>query len=234
MDMSRQKIKLAKAPNLVKNLPQIRFLYYNRTLLITMGNKVELEIKKILQDGNELYKFIILLTNANDEPINGRFKLQKIMYVLSDSVDEIKEQCSYEATNYGPYSKILDEEVRYLKQIGVLTEDVGKITLTRMGKKLAQELYKNEGEETRYRLNKHKDFLNDMTKNEILTYIYSAHPDMIKESIEYDNLKPHMEKHVMSLLKKHKISAQRAGELLNIPQYTVIKKMNAMNMITLR
>ncbi|MCY4490418.1 MAG: hypothetical protein OXC46_03025 [Thaumarchaeota archaeon] len=199
-----------------------------------MGNKVELEIKKIIQDGNELHKFIILLTHSNNEPINGRFKLQKIMYVLSDSVEEIKEQCSYTTTNYGPYSKILDEEVRYLEQIGVLTEDVGKIILTGTGKKIAQELHKNEDEESLYRLNDHKDFLNDMTKDELLTYIYSAHPDMIKKSIEYDDLKPHMEKHVMSLLKKHKISAQRAGELLNIPQYSVIKKMNAMNMITLR
>ncbi len=200
-----------------------------------MGDKVALEIKeKILRDVNVLHKFIILLVNANDEPINGRFKLQKIMYVLSDSVDEIKEQCSYEATNYGPYSKILDEEVRYLKQIGVLTEDVGKITLTGMGKKIAHELYKNEDEETRYRLNKHKDFLNDMTKNELLTYIYSAHPDMIKESIEYDNLKPHMEKHVMSLLKKHKISSERAAELLKQTHTSIIKKMKDMNMIILR
>ncbi|MCY4490566.1 MAG: hypothetical protein OXC46_03765 [Thaumarchaeota archaeon] len=199
-----------------------------------MGYKVELEIKKILQDGNDLHKFIILMTNANDESIKGRLKLQKIMYLISNSIVRIKELCSYESGNYGPYSKILDEEARYLEQIGVLTEDVGKITLTGIGKKIAQELHKNEDEKTLYILNKHKDFLNDMTKNELLTYIYSAHPDMTKKSDEYENLKPHMEKHVMSLLKKHKISAQRAGELLKIPQYTIIKKMNAMNMITLR
>ena len=200
-----------------------------------MGDKVTLEIKeKILQDGNDLHKFIILLTNANDEPIKGMLKLQKMMYLLSDLMEEVKEQCSYVADNYGPYSKVVAEETRYLEQIGVLTGNVGKIALTQLGKEIAHELYKNEDEELRRVLNEYKDFLNSMTRNELLAYIYSAYPDTAKESIEYENLKPNMEKYIMSMVKKYIISSQRASELLNIPQYSVIKKMRDMNMIILR
>ncbi len=199
-----------------------------------MGVKVELEIKKILQDGNDLHKFIILLTNANDEPIKGMLKLQKMMYLLSDLMDEVKEQCSYVADNYGPYSKVVAKEARYLEQIGVLTGNVGEIALTQMGKEIAQELYKNEDEELLEILNEYKDFLNSMTRNELLAYIYSAHPDMIKESIEYENLKPNMEKYVMSMVKKHIISSQRAAELLKQTHTSIIKKMKDMNMIILR
>ena len=199
-----------------------------------MGNKVELEIKKILQDGNDLHKFIILLTNANDEPIKGMLKLQKMMYLLSDKLEEVKEQCNYVADNYGPYSKVVAKEARYLKQIGVLTGNEKEIALTQMGKEIAQELYKNEDEELLMVLNEYKDFLNSMTRNELLAYIYSAYPDTAKESTEYENLKPNMEKYIMSMVKKYIISSERASELLNIPQYVVIEKMRDMNMIILR
>ena len=199
-----------------------------------MGVKVELEIKKILQDGNDLHKFIILLTHSNNEPIKGMMKLQKMMYLLSDLMEEVKEQCSYVADNYGPYSKVVAKEARYLEQIGVLTGNVGEIALTQMGKEIAQELYKNEDEELLEILNEYKDFLNSMTRNELLAYIYSAYPDTAKESIEYENLKPNMEKYIMSMVKKHIISSQRAAELLKQTHTSIIKKMKDMNMIILR
>ena len=200
-----------------------------------MGNKVEFEIKeKILRDVNVLHKFIILLVNANDEPINGKLKLQKMMFLLSDKLEAVKKKSCYDADNYGPHSEILDKEAQYLKQIGVLTSSMGKIALTGTGKKIAQELYMNEDDKLLKVLNNYKSFLNDMTQNELLTFIYSAYPDMTKKSVEYENLKPHMEKHVKSLLKKRKITSERASELLKIPQYVVIKKMRDMNMIILR
>ena len=193
-----------------------------------------MEIKeKILEDGDELHKFIILLANANDESIKGRLKLQKMMYLLSDKITEIKEQSSYDADNYGPYSEVVDEEEKYLEQIGVLTSSQGEIALTKTGKEIAQELSKHEDEKTLKVLNEYKRFLNDMTAKELLAYIYSAYPDMIEESIEYENLRPNMENHILSLIKKQKISSQRAAELLNRPQDYVIKKMKDRQMAVL-
>lgn len=186
-----------------------------------------------MEDGDELHKFIILLANANDESIKGRLKLQKMMYLLSDKITEIKEQSSYDADNYGPYSEVVDEEEKYLEQIGVLTSSQGEIALTKTGKEIAQELSKHEDEKTLKVLNEYKRFLNDMTAKELLAYIYSAYPDMIEESIEYENLRPNMENHILSLIKKQKISSQRAAELLNRPQDYVIKKMKDRQMAVL-
>ena len=190
--------------------------------------------EKILKDGDELHKFIILLANANDVPIEGRLKLQKMMYLLSDKIEEIKEQSSYDADNYGPYSEVIKEEEEYLEQIGVLTSSMGKINLTKIGKEIAQEMSKNEDEKTLKILNEYKKFLNDLTSNELLAYIYSAYPDMTEESVKYESLKPNMENYIMSLIKKQKISSQRAAELLNQPQNYVIKKMKDMQMAVLR
>ncbi len=65
----------------------------------------------------------------------------------------------------------------------------------------------------------------NLTSKELLAYVYSAYPDMTEESVEYENLKPDMEYHVLSLVKKQKLSAQRAAELLNRPLEHVIKQM---------
>ena len=190
--------------------------------------------EKILEDGDELHKFIILLANANGESIKGRTKLQKMMYLLSDKIEEIKEQSSYDADNYGPYSEVVDEEERYLEQIGVLTSSHGEIALTEAGKEIAQEMSKNEDEKILKVLNEYKKFLNDMTGNELLAYIYSAYPDMTEESVEYENLKPNIEKHILSLIRKQKISSQRAAEMLDRSQDYIIKKMKDKRMAVLR
>ena len=190
--------------------------------------------EKILEDGDELHKFIILLANANGESIKGRTKLQKMMYLLSDKIEEIKEQSSYDADNYGPYSEVVDEEEQYLEQIGVLTSSPGEIALTETGKEIAQEMSKNEDEKILKVLNEYKKFLNDMTGNELLAYIYSAYPDMTEESVEYENLKPNIEKHILSLIRKQKISSQRAAELLDRSQDYIIKKMKDKRMAVLR
>lgn len=190
--------------------------------------------EKILEDGDELHKFIILLANANGESIKGRTKLQKMMYLLSDKIEEIKEQSSYDADNYGPYSEVVDEEEQYLEQIGVLTSSPGEIALTETGKEIAQELSKHEDEKTLKVLDEYKKFLNDMTGNELLAYIYSAYPDMTEESVEYENLKPNIENYILSLIRKQKISSQRAAELLYRSQDYIIKKMKDKQMVILR
>ena len=100
-----------------------------------------MEVKeKVLENDDELQKFIILLAYANDEPIRGRLKLQKMMFLLSDKIDEIKEQSSYDADNFGPYSEVVDEESQYLEQIGVLSTGPGEITITKEGKEIAKEM----------------------------------------------------------------------------------------------
>jgi len=181
--------------------------------------------EKVLENNDELQKFIILLTNANSEPIKGRLKLQKMMFLLSNKIEEIKEQSSYDADNYGPYSEVIDEESQYLEQIGVLSSSPGEIAITKEGNDIAEELMKNEDKNILTALNEYKKFLNDLPSKELLAYVYSAYPNMTEESVEYENLKPNMEHHILSLVKKQKISAQRAAELLNKSQDYIIRKM---------
>ena len=190
--------------------------------------------EKVLENNDTLQKFIILLANAEGESIKGRLKLQKMMFLLSDKIDEIKEQSSYDADNYGPYSEIIDEELLYLEQIGVLFSKDGEIAITDEGKEIAKEIIKNEDKKILIVLSEYKKFLNDLTSKELLAYVYSAYPDMTEESIKYEDLKPNMENYILALVKKEKISTQRAAELLNKSQDYVIKKIKEKGNLILR
>ena len=190
--------------------------------------------EKILSDCDELQKFIILSVDANQEPIMGRVKLQKMIFMLSNIVPEVAEQSSYDADNFGPYSEVVDSELEYLENVGVLLSGRGEIATTGVGRVIAKELVKGEDESVLSVLCDYKDFLNDLPSKELLAYIYSAYPDMTSESTVLEEIKPNMERYLLSLVRKQKISSQRAAELLNLPHNSIIKRMNKSGMTVLR
>ena len=159
---------------------------------------------KILSECEGVQKHIILAAYLNDEPLMGNTKLQKIMFLLSDVVEEVKDDCGYDADMYGPYSEIVNYELNDLTEMGILRCVRDKIETTSMGQDIAEELLKRERREIIDLLSKYKAFLNDLTVNETLAYIYSAYPSMASASIKIDELKPNMENYIMSLVKKTK------------------------------
>lgn len=195
----------------------------NQSTLAAYRNKIK---NKILNECEGVQRCIILAAYLNGEPLMGDTKLQKIMFLLSDVVEEVRDDCSYDADMYGPYSEIVDYELDDLTEMGVLRHGHNKIETTSMGRDIAKELLKRERQEIVDLLSKYKAFLNDLTVNESLAYVYSAYPSMASASIKIDELKPNMENYIMSLVKKQKISAQRAAELLHISHRHALKKIS--------
>lgn len=168
---------------------------------------------RILKGCSEVQKHIILLANANaGEPVRGRTKLQKMMFMVSDLLEAVGEY-GFKADNYGPYSDTVGEEARYLADVGVLHEG-DEISLTSMGRRLAERLAESEDGGTVAAISRYKEMLNDLTTKEVLAYVYSAYPTMTVRSTAYRDIERDMEKHVMSMLKKEKITVGRASELL--------------------
>lgn len=181
--------------------------------------------KKVLDDLDELQSLMILLGHAdNDTPIKGKLKLQKIMFLLSDRIESLREQSDYDPDMLGPYSEVVDEESQYLQDIGIFTEG-NQLSLTNEGKEIAKELEKKESKHILDYLIDYKRFLNDLTSNELLCYVYSAYPEMTDESVEYKRLLPIMEDTLLNLVKKQKISLNRAAELLNKDPAKIVAKL---------
>ena len=187
----------------------------NRGVLL-LGGRVHLNgmlEDRILEGCSEVQKHIILLAHANaGEPVRGRTKLQKMMFMVSDLLEAAGEY-GFEADDYGPYSDTVEGEARYLVDVGVLYQG-NEISLTGTGRRLAERLAESEDKKTVAAISRYKEMLNDLTTKEVLAYAYAAYPEMTVGSQAYRDIERDMEKHVMSMLKKGKITAGRASELM--------------------
>lgn len=185
-------------------------------------------------EDDEIHRYLILLAGAGSEPIRGRLKLQKMMFVLAESIEDLNDETSYTPDYFGPYSETVDHEYDYLKNLGILQICSNKISLTDTGKHIMENLRRKTDDKLLLRIEGCKEFLNDLTSRELLAYIYSTYPGMVVESTEYDKIQSEKEDLILSLIKKGKISSGRGAELLHTTMTHIMKKMNEKGMQVLR
>ena len=179
-------------------------------------------IRQSVLDGDQLHKIVVLLCHAGGEPVRGRTKMQKLVFMLSQTYGR-DEEMGFEPDMYGPYSEIVDEEVRHLEGLGILSSCGSRIGITAAGIKIAEALAEQEPEMFKV-VARYKAMFNDMTTDEVLAYVYATYPDMAKKSLVSKRIKSEMDRHVMSMLRKRKITSGRAAMLLRKSRYHVIKK----------
>lgn len=189
----------------------------------------------VLDACNPLRRLVILLAASNEgEPIRGRTKLQKMVFMLTEGEGWEGGPCGYDAGSYGPYSDIVDEEAGRLEETGILCTDGAGISVTPLGREVAGKIAGEEDRHTLAMIDRYKEMFNDLTADELLAYVYSAYPDTATRSPAYDRVAPNMERHVMSMLKKGKITSERASELLGRPLEDILKLAGKMRIQTLR
>lgn len=182
-----------------------------------------------------LHRLVILLAASNGgEPIRGGAKLQKMVFMLTEGEGGGDSPCGCDAGRYGPHSDAVDEGAGRLAEAGILCTDGGDISVTPLGREVAGRIAAEEDRRTLAMIDRYKEMFNDLTADELLAYVYSAYPDAASGSPEYDRVAPSMERHVMSMLKKEKITAERASELLGRPLEDVLGLAGRMRMRTLR
>ena len=177
----------------------------------------------VLADADIVQRYLVLLADAGGgEPVRGRTKLQKMMFLATKADDELDREGCFEPDSYGPYSEVVNEELEYLASVGVLRVAGSEIGITRAGRRIAEKLSKEAGANTPLMLRNLKDLLNDLPTREVLGYIYAAYPETTSESVEYQKIKPQMEAIMVSLIRKEKITSGHAAELLGRPRHYVI------------
>ena len=191
--------------------------------------------ERVLATCEPLHRLVILLAASNGgEPIRGRAKLQKIVFMLTEGEGWEDSPCGYDAGEYGPHSDIVDEETGYLEDVGILCGGGGDIAATRLGMEVAGRIASGEDRPTLDMIYEYKEVFNGLTTGELLAYVYSAYPDMATGSPAYDRTMSNKERHVMSMLKKGKVSLGRAAEPLGRPVGDVMRLAGRMRIQTLR
>ena len=187
----------------------------------------------VLESCTELQKFIILSVHAEDDPIPDRARLQHIMFLHARVTDAVREQARFAFRDFGVYSRTVDEELDRLIGMGIISEGKYGIEATEEGRKVGRALRKKENVTDMATLCGRKHALNSITDDELFSSFCLQFPEYAAKFSRYEELKPHFEDHIFSILAKYEMGPGKAASLLNKDRIYVLKKMKKMGIVTL-
>lgn len=174
---------------------------------------------------NEVDRFVLLMLAASEyKPIPGPLWLQKEMYLIQKAIPRLAEEIEYESYLMGPWSEMLQDEVEQLKSSNLLDIKDSKYALTPEGKEVAGALNKQADKKELAKVEDFKQFLNDLTKDELLAFTYFSHEhpeEIAKESMFFKEIQRKRKPLAISLYIKEKVSAQKAAQIagMNIEDF---------------
>jgi uncharacterized protein YwgA len=172
---------------------------------------------KIMENINIVGRFILLLAGSKQSaPIPGPIHLQKEMFLLERVFPELEQETDFEPYFLGPHSEIVQDETDELRRSGLLRIDKDGIQLSEEGKTIYRELATTASEVELSKIAEFKEFLNDLSKDELLAFVYFSDltdENVESESIEYSDLLGKRKRLAMSLFAKGKVSAQKAAQI---------------------
>lgn len=167
-------------------------------------------------------KIIVLLFSANSfEPIRGKTWYQKELFLVAENIPRLIEETDFEEDLLGPYSELADNELKQLRIERIVEKR--RLRLTPFGRKLA-ELFESKASKNLLQLiSEIKSFLNNLTYDELLGFIYYSHPEMRTESIEFKRIEKIRQPIAISLYEKGKVSLGKAAEIAGLSQEEFIE-----------
>jgi uncharacterized protein YwgA len=161
---------------------------------------------------NDEEKLILFTIGSLDRaPIRSKIKIQKILFLISNVFKGFQNLLEFEPHLFGPYSETLDYVLESLIKLGLVKKESSSFFLTDDGQTLVESLKPKS--ELLAVINDFKSFLNDLSDDEILVFVYSSYPQFTSESVKWDELKPKRVSIALSLLNKEKISFSKAAEI---------------------
>jgi predicted HTH domain antitoxin len=175
----------------------------------------ERKLKMYFDSLEDEEKIVLFSIGALDNtPIRSKTKLQKLLFLVSNVFEDYKELLVFEPHLFGPYSENLDTILEDLIKMELVIKKGNSFKLSEMGYELYNRL-KPKAELISV-IEDFKDFLNDLSEDEILTFVYVSYPKYTSEAIKWNELKEKRIQYSISLLEKHKVSFGKAAEIAGL------------------
>jgi len=172
-------------------------------------------------------KYILLLLEANNsEPITGKVWFQKELFLVAQNIPRLESEVAFEGSLMGPYSENANSELDQLRIEGLVQLN-GKIRLTPEGKNAAERIKLKATAQTKEILEEMKSFVNDLSEDEMLAFVYAAYPKMTEESILWEEIKQKRIQLAISLYRKRKVSLGKAAFVAGMNQEDFLEKAKA-------
>ncbi|MFA4825132.1 MAG: hypothetical protein WC593_08230 [Methanoregula sp.] len=179
---------------------------------------MEISIEYIVEDLNDLNLVILQLLHAgNNAPLKGEVAFQKEMFLIADYIEKIGELAKFIPHTFGPYSEAAENGMRNLKSRGLVEEKYHEYYLTPHGVAALSKAKSAFTAEQIEVIQDYKEFLNDLSRDEILLFVYVSYPDFIEKSAVYERVIRKRIPTAISLYKKEKASLEKAAFLAGIP-----------------
>jgi predicted HTH domain antitoxin len=184
------------------------------------------EKRRIEDDLSITQKVSILLIGTNSfQPVRGKLWFQKELFLIAQNIRELAEEADFESDFIGPYSEIADEELEQLKREGIVSKE--KVELTPLGRDVANRLQGQIPPAMLKLISEMKRFLNNLTKEELLGFIYYSYPKMRIDSVEFAEIDKNRVQIAISLFGKRKVSLGKAALIAGMSQADFINELKA-------
>jgi len=184
------------------------------------------EKRRIEDDLSLTQKVSILLIGANSfQPVRGKLWFQKELFLIAQNIRELAEEADFESDFIGPYSEIADEELEQLRREGIVSKQ--KVELTPLGRDVAGRLQRQIPPVIHGLISEMKRFLNNLTKEELLGFIYYSYPKMRIDSVEFAEIDKNRVQIAIRLFGKSKVSLGKAALIAGMSQDGFISELKA-------
>ncbi|MDQ1251666.1 MAG: hypothetical protein QG646_774 [Euryarchaeota archaeon] len=175
-------------------------------------------LDSIAEDLSPLSVAILELLEVDDKkPVKGNITFQKEMFLISNYIDKVNERAEFIPHFLGPYSEASEVSMDNLVSMGLVEKKEGNTyKITPLGIKvlsLKQNIFSPEEKES---IEDFKEFMSNLTNDEILLFIYASYPDFTVESTEYHRIMKSRVKNSISIYKKGIISLEKAASLAGV------------------
>ncbi|MDA7941882.1 MAG: hypothetical protein MPJ02_06415 [Nitrosopumilus sp.] len=179
-------------------------------------------------DGNRderVRDYIVALVGAGGVPVRGGAKLQKMLFLLADDLQDAGRHPGYLPYDHGPHSRAVGDNPGYLEGAGMVSVDPDGISLADRGMSALDGARRRLDGAVLELIDDYKEFLNDMDPEEVLAFVYCSFPTMARPPEEYGPVSGRLDDLITSVAGKKKITVQRGAELLGISHERMIDRM---------
>jgi uncharacterized protein YwgA len=162
----------------------------------------------------------VSLVGANDfDPVKGKLWLQKEMFLIWRSLPGMKVHITFDPALMGPLSESVDWDLDQLRNIGLVEEGPGGLSLSPEGRDVYSAIPRILEQKCLDLASRVKSLLNDLTKDELLAFIYFRYPETASESRELAALLPRRSELAVRLVRKGKVGLEGGARIAGlVPQ----------------
>ncbi|PKL55868.1 MAG: hypothetical protein CVV35_07715 [Methanomicrobiales archaeon HGW-Methanomicrobiales-6] len=162
-----------------------------------------------------------LLHAGGNSAVRGDVLFQKELFLIGDYIEQVGDDADFTPHIFGPYSEPAEVALDKLVSLGLVRRSEGGYTLTPDGVRVWEKVRSVFPDDESGAIDDFKAFLNDLSVDEALLFIYVTYPEYTRESARLRDILRRRAPLSVSLYRRGKVSLEKAAFLagMNIESY---------------